>query len=73
MENLNQLIASQPASAPEAAPAAAPAAETDGVRKIEGPAAKPIDLLDAAGAPILKRAIPVIVVAAALIVWLIVK
>jgi carbon monoxide dehydrogenase subunit G len=73
VENLNQLIASQPASAPEAAPAAAPAAETDGVRKIEGPAAKPIDLLDAAGAPILKRAIPVIVVAAALIVWLIVK
>ena len=64
VENLNQLIASQPASAPEATPApeAAPAAQTDGgVRKIEGPAAKPIDLLDAAGAPILKRAIPVLV------------
>ena len=76
VENLNQLIASQPASAPEsaAAPEAAPAAQTDGgVRKIEGPAAKPIDLLDAAGAPILKRAIPVLVVAAAVIVWLIVK
>lgn len=73
VENLNQLIASQPASAPEAAPAAAPAAETDGVRKIEGPAAKPIDLLDAAGAPILKRAIPVLVLAAAVVVWLIVK
>ena len=76
VENLNQLIASQPASAPEsaAAPEAAPAAQTDGgVRKIEGPAAKPIDLLDAEGAPILKRAIPVLVVAAAVIVWLIVK
>ena len=76
VENLNQLIASQPASAPEsaAAPEAAPAAQTDGgVRKIEGPAAKPIDLLDAAGAPILKRAIPVLLVAAAVIVWLIVK
>jgi uncharacterized protein len=76
VENLNQMIASQPASAPEsaAAPEAAPAAQTDGgVRKIEGPAAKPIDLLDAAGAPILKRAIPVLVVAAAVIVWLIVK
>ena len=76
VENLNQLIASQPASAPEsaAAPEPAPAAQTDGgVRKIEGPAAKPIDLLDAAGAPILKRAIPVLVVAAAVIVWLIVK
>ena len=76
VENLNQLIASQPASAPEsaAAPEAAPAAQTDGgVRKIEGPAAKPIDLLDAAGAPILKRAIPVLLVSAAVIVWLIVK
>ena len=76
VENLNQLIASQPASAPEATPApeAAPAAQTDGgVRKIEGPAAKPIDLLDAAGAPILKRAIPVLVVAAAVIVWLVVR
>lgn len=74
VENLNQLIASQPASAPAETPAAAPAAGTDsGVRKIEGPAAKPIDLLDAAGAPILKRAIPVLVVAAAVVVWLIVK
>ena len=76
VENLNQLIASQPASAPEATPApeAAPGAQTDGgVRKIDGPAAKPIDLLDAAGAPILKRAIPVLVVAAAVIVWLVVK
>ena len=76
VENLNQLIASQPASAPAATPApeAAPAAQTDGgVRKIEGPAAKPIDLLDAAGAPILKRAIPVLVVAAAVIVWLVVR
>ena len=74
VENLNQLIASQPASAPPETPAAAPAAGTDnGVRKIEGPAAKPIDLLDAAGAPILKRAIPVLVVAAAVVVWLIVK
>ena len=76
VENLNQLIASQPASAPAATPApeAAPAAQTDGgVRKINGPAAKPIDLLDAAGAPILKRAIPVLVVAAAVIVWLVVR
>ena len=76
VENLNQLIASQPASATETTPApeAAPVAQTDGgVRKIEGPAAKPIDLLDAAGAPILKRAIPVLVVAAAVIVWLVVR
>ena len=72
VENLNQVIASQPASAPETAQAATP--ETDGgVRKIEGPAATPIDLLDAAGAPILKRAVPVLVLAVAVVVWLIVK
>ena len=74
VENLNQLIASQPASAPETAQAAEPAPGTDGgVRKIEGPAAKPIDLLDAAGAPLLKRAVPVLVLAVAVVVWLIVK
>lgn len=74
VENLNQLIASQPASAPESAQATEPAPGTDGgVRKIEGPAAKPIDLLDAAGAPLLKRAVPVLVLAVAVVVWLIVK
>lgn len=78
VDNLNQLISSSPA--PAAAPVSetstpAPAAsvEPTGVRKIEGPAAKPIDLLDAAGAPILKRAIPVVVVIAAVVIWLIVK
>ncbi|NBR00121.1 MAG: hypothetical protein EBS48_09100 [Actinobacteria bacterium] len=72
VENLNTLIASQPAA--PAATADAPAAQPDaGPRKIDGPEAKPIDLLDAAGAPILKRALPVVVVLAALIVWLVVK
>jgi len=72
VENLNILIASQPAA--PAATADAPAAHPDaGPRKIDGPEAKPIDLLDAAGAPILKRALPVVVVLAALIVWLVVK
>jgi len=77
VENLNTLIASQPA-APSATAAEAPAATqsaapSDGPRKIDGPEAKPIDLLDAAGAPILKRALPVVVVVAAVIVWLVVK
>lgn len=74
VENLNQLIASQPAGAP-AAPAAAPAADAAGVRKIDGPEAKPIDLLDV-GAPVLKRALPgvaVTVVVLALIVWLVAR
>lgn len=77
VENLNTLIASQPA-APAATAADAPAATQSaaadaGPRKIDGPEAKPIDLLDAAGAPILKRALPVVVVLAAVIVWLFVK
>jgi len=72
VENLNQLIASQPASTTAASDTPSTPAD-GGVRKIEGPAAKPIDLLDAAGAPILKRAIPVLVVAAAVIVWLVVR
>ena len=77
VENLNQLIASQPVGTVDAgAPAAEAAAQPDapqGVRKIDGPEAKPIDLLDV-GAPVLKRALPgiaVTVVVAALIVWLV--
>ena len=77
VENLNTLIASQPAAPAATAaedPAAAQSAAPDaGPRKIDGPEAKPIDLLDAAGAPILKRALPVVVVVAAVIVWLVVK
>ena len=74
VENLNTLIASQPAEAAPA-PAAEPAAPADssGVRKIDAPEAKPIDLLDAAGATVLKRAIPVIIVAAAVVIWLIAR
>ena len=78
--NLNELIATQPASttaATDTAQASATstntASTTEGVRKIEGPEAKPIDLLDAAGAPILKRALPVLVVVAAVVIWLIAR
>lgn len=73
VDNLNALIASQKdAPTTDVAPTSAPASES-GVRKVEGPEAKPIDLLDAAGAPILKRALPALVVVAAIVVWLIVK
>ena len=80
VDNLNELISSSPAAEPSApvsvetsADTSADTTDTSGVRKIEGPTAKPIDLLDAAGAPILKRAIPVVVVIAAVVVWLIAK
>ena len=66
--NLNALIAEQSATA--AAPAAAP---TEGVRTIESAEVAPLDLLSAAGSPILKRAIPVVVVVVAVLVWLVVR
>jgi uncharacterized protein len=74
--NLNELIATQPSSS--TAPTEVTAHTTapvsaEGVRKIEGPEAKPIDLLEAAGAPILKRALPVVVVVAAVVIWLIAR
>ena len=67
--NLNALIAEQPAIA---APAPAPA-PTEGVRTIESAEVAPLDLLSAAGSPILKRAIPVVVVVVAVLVWLVVR
>ena len=59
-ENLNQLIASAPAAT--TAPAAeVVAAASPEIRKIESAEVAPLDLLGTAGAPILKRAIPVVV------------
>lgn len=70
--NLNTLIAEQPAIA--AAPAAAPEPEpTEGVRIIESAEVAPLNLLSAAGSPILKRALPVVVVVVAVLVWLVVR
>jgi hypothetical protein len=58
-ENLNQLITSAPAAA---APAATEVtAASPEIRKIESAEVEPLDLLGTAGAPILKRAIPVVV------------
>jgi carbon monoxide dehydrogenase subunit G len=67
--NLNALIAEQPATA---APTAAPA-PTAGVRTIESAEVAPLNLLSAAGSPILKRAIPSVVVVVAVLVWLVVR
>ena len=64
--NLNALIAEQPATAAAPEP-------TEGVRTIESAEVAPLDLLSAAGSPILKRAIPVVVVVVAVLVWLVVR
>jgi carbon monoxide dehydrogenase subunit G len=61
-ENLNQLITSAPAtpSAPATAATEVAAASPE-IRRIESAEVAPLDLLGTAGAPILKRAIPVVV------------
>lgn len=67
-ENLQELLAEESASA--AAPVAEAAAETaaadEGPRKVNMPEAEAVDLLDAAGAPVFKRVLPVVGVAAVL-------
>ena len=71
--NLNALIAEQPATAAAAPTVAAAPEPTEGVRTIESAEVAPLDLLSAAGSPILKRAIPVVVVVVAVLVWLVVR
>jgi hypothetical protein len=80
-ENLNQLITGAPAPAPStpatavaAAPveAAAPApSEKPAIRIINSPEVAPLDLLETAGAPILKRAIPALIAVVAVVAALV--
>lgn len=63
-DNLNELIKAQGA-APASAPAAATAPTTNGtgepqIRKIEGPAAEPLDLGNVAGGAVMKRVLPLL-------------
>ena len=69
-DNLNQLIASAPATEP----APSPVASAEGVRKIESEDVAPLDLLGTAGAPIVKRLVPVLIglIAVAVIVGVII-
>ncbi len=63
-DNLNELIKNEgaaPAATP--APEAVPAADTSGqpqIRKIEGPAAEPLDLGNMAGGAVMKRVLPLL-------------
>jgi hypothetical protein len=68
-ENLNQLIASAPAAATTTIVAATTtAAASPEIRTIESAEVAPLDLLGTAGAPILKRAIPVVVALVAVVI-----
>jgi carbon monoxide dehydrogenase subunit G len=68
-------VAETPAPAPTAASAtdapAEPAQPT--VRKIDGPEAEALDLLSISRGVIVKRALPVVVVVAAIVIWFIAK
>ena len=62
-DNLNELIKTQGAAPEVATPAPAPAAEASGepqIRKIEGPAAEPLDLGNVAGGAVMKRVLPLL-------------
>jgi carbon monoxide dehydrogenase subunit G len=71
-DNLNTLIAASPAATPTTA-SPEPETPVSGVRTIESADVAPINLLDTAGAPLVKRALPLIValVAAALVIGVI--
>ncbi|TSA52222.1 MAG: membrane oxidoreductase [Actinobacteria bacterium] len=66
-ENLNQLIASAPAATTTTVTTVAATASPE-IRKIESAEVAPLDLLGTAGAPILKRAIPVVVALIAVVI-----
>jgi uncharacterized protein len=87
--NLNEMIAASDTTPAEAAapaaetPAPEPAAATatdapvepaqPTVRKIDGPEAEALDLLSISRGVIVKRALPVVVVVAAIVIWFIAK
>jgi carbon monoxide dehydrogenase subunit G len=82
VENLNVLIAEQPANITHASPAAAetdtpaevsaPSGETV-VRKIDAPEAEALNLLSVSTGAIAKRAIPVVIVVAAVLAFFILR
>ena len=64
-ENLSDLIASDVGELPDAPPEADP---STGARVIDAPEAVPVDLLGTAGAPLLRRLLPVVAVVAVVLV-----
>ncbi len=77
VENLNTLIGEQQASPAPVAPAPAAATteedEAPQIRKIDAPEAEALDLLSVSSGAIVKRAIPVVIAIAAVVIWLVVR
>ena len=71
-DNLNELIKTQgaaPAAAPAPAAAAPSASGEPQIRKIEGPAAEPLDLGNVAGGAVMKRVLPLLAGLAAVLLF----
>jgi len=77
VENLNVLIGEQQSAPAAAAPAPAAATteedEAPQIRKIDAPEAEALDLLSVSSGAIVKRAIPVVIAIAAVVIWLVVR
>jgi len=77
VENLNTLIGEQQASPAPAAPAPVAATtkedEAPQIRKIDAPEAEALDWLSVSSGAIVKRAIPVVIAIAAVVIWLVVR
>ena len=77
VENLNTLIGEQQASPAPAAPAPVAATNEEDeaplIRKIDAPEAEALDLLSVSSGAIVKRAIPVVIAIAAVVIWLVVR
>ena len=76
VENLNTLIGEQQASPTPEAPAHAATTDEDAapqIRKIDAPEAEALDLLSVSSGVIIKRAIPVVIAIAAVVIWLVVR
>ena len=77
VENLNTLIGEQQASPAPAAPAPVAATteedEAPQIRKIDAPEAEALDLLSVSSGAIVKRAIPVVIAIAAVVIWLVAR
>ena len=84
--NLNTLIAADDSAPAATSPETATTTQVDevavetaavatdsGVRKIDGPEAEALDLLSISRGVIIKRALPVVAVIAAVVIWLLVK
>ena len=84
--NLNTLIAADDSAPTAPSPEAVATTQVDevavetaavatdsGIRKIDGPEAEALDLLSVSGGVIIKRALPVVAVIAAVVIWLLVK